>query len=139
MTEEMTEEERQKEIARLTELLERPKKANLINRAIYKWVLELLRNCMVVAALFLIATKSGDWWLYGIAGLGGLALTGYCHTYVENVWLAIDFPQTTPFKKHAMILGGVLLLNVVLGAITVGLYVSVDRIVKAQSQTAKAP
>jgi hypothetical protein len=58
---ELTEEERQKEIARLVELLERPVKANLTMRAFYKWFLEFVRNAMVVAALFFLARRSGDW------------------------------------------------------------------------------
>jgi hypothetical protein len=76
---------------------ERQLKANLANRAIYRWFLEFLRNCMVVAALSYVATKSGDWWLYGIAGLAGFALAAYCYTYIENAWWQLEMSKAEWF------------------------------------------
>jgi hypothetical protein len=73
----------EKEIARLTAIIEAPVKAALTLRALYKWILEFLRNCMVVAALFYLAQKSGSWWVIVIAGVGGYALAAYCFTYVD--------------------------------------------------------
>jgi hypothetical protein len=134
----MDDEDREKEIARLTEILERPKKASIINRAIYKWVLEFVRNCMVVAALFYLARRSGDWWLYGVAGIAGLALAGYCYSYVESVWLDLKFPYTG-WRWHLTVILGALLVQLMLAAITLGLYVTLDKIVTIQVRMTKAP
>lgn len=138
MEEEMSEEERQREIARLTELIERPKRANILGRAICKWILEFVRNCMVVAALFYLARRSGDWWIYGIAAFAGFALVAYCHSYVESIWFYVQIPYEG-WRRHVAILLGVLAVELLLLGITVGLYVTLDRIVTVQVGMAKAP
>jgi uncharacterized membrane protein len=134
----MSDEEREKEIARLTELYERPEKANILGRALCKWILEFVRNCMVVAALFYLARRSGDWWIYGIAGFAGFALVAYCHSYVESVWFQVRIPYEG-WRKHVAIISGVLAVNLLLLGMTAGLYVTLDRIVTLQVQMAKAP
>ena len=141
----LSEAERQKEVERLTELLERPVKANLAVRAIYRWFLEFLRNCMVVAALFYVARRSGDRWLYGIAGLGGFALAAYCYTYIENGWWQLEMSKKGWFLtkrwwlKHVIVLASVVALQSIVIGITIGLIATVDRIVAAQGQIIKAP
>jgi hypothetical protein len=135
----MNEEERAKEIARLTELLERPRKANIALRALYKWFLEFLGYCLVVAALVFLARKSGDWWLYGIAIVGGFALAGYCYTYIENAWPEFDLTNKSRLRKHATIWVSVIVLQAMLIGITVGVQVTLDKVVKIEGETAKAP
>jgi hypothetical protein len=132
---EMNEEERQKENERLVERFERQKKANLANREIYKWFLEFFRNCMVVAALFFLANKSGSWWLYVIALLAGFFLAAYCYTYVENLWPAIDLTDKRGWWRRLSILGSVVALQLILTAITAGLYFTVNKIVEVQGVT----
>jgi hypothetical protein len=133
---ELTEEERQKEIARPVELLERPVKANLTMRAFYKWFLEFVRNAMVVAALFFLARRSGDWWLYGIAIAAGFALVAYSHTYIENGWHRLEFKSQGTRRK---IVVGVTaaLLQLSLVAITIGMYFTIDKIVTVQVQAGR--
>jgi hypothetical protein len=135
---EMAEEERQREIARLTEIIERPKKANILSRDVYKWFLEFVRNCMVVAALFYLARRSGDWWVYGIAGVSAFALAGYCYTYVDAAWLEFKISHEG-WRKHLTIILGALLVQLVFAGITVGLCVTLDRIVTIQIGMTKAP
>jgi hypothetical protein len=135
----MDEEERQQEIARLTELLERPIRANLANRAIYRWVLELLRNCMVVAALLFLARKSGNWWLWIVTIVSGFALMGYCYTYVENVsfYLLNTKVPSKGWRMHVGIGIVTIVTQLILVGITAGLYVTLDRIVTVQFEPTK--
>jgi hypothetical protein len=138
-SDDMSEAERQKEIERLNELSDRQKKANVSLRGLYRWVLEFLRNCMVVAAVFYLAEKSGDWWLYGIAGIGSFALAGYCYTYIENWWPNLDVTRKGRLRGLVTIFGSVLVLQLVLAGITVGVMVTLDKIVRLEGQTTKGP
>jgi hypothetical protein len=47
------------------EVDEKNKAVLLANRAIYKWILDCLRNMVMVAALSYVATKSGSLWVWG--------------------------------------------------------------------------
>jgi hypothetical protein len=53
----MTEQERDKEIARLQAIIDGRTKADLLLRAYNKWFLEFIRNCMVVAAPFYLVAR----------------------------------------------------------------------------------
>ena len=134
----MNDEETLREIARLTELVERPNKANILLRQFYKWVLEFVRNCMVVAALFYLARRSGDWWVYGIAGVSGFALAAQGYTYGEGILLDLKIPYEG-WRKHVAIALWVLGVQLILAGFTIGLYVTLDRIVNIQVQITKAP
>jgi hypothetical protein len=114
------------------------KTANVQLRGIYKWVLEFVRNCMVVAALFYVARRSGDWWIYGIAVVSGFALSAYCFTYVENVWFDYKMPYTGRRRNVALIVGACV-VQLILTGITIGLYVTLDKIVTVQMQVTKTP
>jgi uncharacterized membrane protein len=129
----MKEEER-KEIERLTALLEAPKKANVALRSWYKLFLEYIRNCMVVAALFYLAQKSGDWWLYVIAAMSGLALGSYCYTYIENWWPDVNVMGRARWKTNLMIAASTLALQLVLLGITIGMVVTLNKIVETQAR-----
>jgi hypothetical protein len=134
----MNDEEREKEIVRLTALLEHQKKAITLSRAMYKWILEFVRNCMVVAALFYLARRSGDWWVYGIAGVSGFALVAYCSTYVEGVGFDVKIPYVG-WRLHATAAVVALVTQLLLVGITIGLYVTLDKIVTVQVQITEAP
>jgi hypothetical protein len=134
----MNDEERDKEIARLTALLEHQKKAITLGRAIYKWILEFVRNCMVIASLFYLARRSGDWWVYGVAGIAGFALLGYCYSYIDS--LPFELKATFEGRRQRLAIGlFALALQLLSLGITVGLYLAVDRIVTVQVQMTKAP
>lgn len=135
----MTEAERKKEIARLEAIIEGKKKSDVILRASYKWFLEFIRNCMVVAALFYLAQKSGSWLLYAVAGIAGIALAGYCHSLVEGAWPSIDTSNMTQRKMKLSILASTLVLQLICLSITVGLVLTVNKIVDVQITMAKAP
>jgi hypothetical protein len=94
---------------------------------------------MVVAAVFYLAEKSGDWWLYGIAGIGSFALAGYCYTYIENWWPNLDVTRKGRLRGLVTIFGSVLVLQLVLAGITVGVMVTLDKIVRLEGQTTKGP
>lgn len=136
----LSEEELSAEIARLTEILERERVANITNRAIYRWYLDFLRNCMVVAALYYLAEKSGSWWLYGITISAWGALGGFCYTYIENAWPWHKLASKKGrFKRSMSILASALLLQLVLLGVTVSLMLSLNKIVQVQVSTTKSP
>ncbi|HVA17811.1 MAG TPA: hypothetical protein VMV59_08885 [Candidatus Dormibacteraeota bacterium] len=118
--------------------IERSTAANKANRALYRWLLEFLRNIMVVAAIFYLAKRSGEWWLYIVASAGGLALAAYCYTYVENMWLAYDV-RATGLRRHAVVLGGSILVQLILMGIGISIYFAIDKIVSIQIATIKGP
>jgi hypothetical protein len=137
----MVEKEGQREIARLMELLERPVKANLANRAIARWVLEFVRNCMVVATLLFLARKSGSWLLWTITIVTGFALMSYCYTYVENAWFQFSNEKipSRGWWMHFGIIVGTLVTQLILMGITATFYVTLDKIVSVQFQAPRSP
>jgi hypothetical protein len=123
--------ERQAEIARLTEILERPVKANLLGRAIHKWFLEFVRNALVVATLFYLARRSGDWWIYGIAFAAAFSLLAYSHSYIQELWFQLEFKSQGWRRKVAVGIGAAL-LELVFPSMTLGMYFTIDKIVTIQ-------
>ncbi|WP_166297073.1 hypothetical protein [Bradyrhizobium sp. 2S1] len=49
-----------------------------------KWVLDILRNFVVVAFLFFIAEMSGKWYMWGLAIVGAIALYQFVFAYVNQ-------------------------------------------------------
>ena len=119
----------QGEIDRLTRRLEGQKKAIGLSRSIYKWVLDLMRNCMVVAALAFLARRSGDWWMYGIAGVSYLALSGYCNSYIQEA--VFDLNMNGGSRPVFWTVWAVAELTTL--AIIIGLFLTIDRIVSIQA------
>jgi hypothetical protein len=134
----VTEEEEQKEIARLTAIIENQKKAESILRASYKWFLDFIRNCMVVAALFYLAKQSGSWMLYAVTATSGFALAGYCWSQVEEVWPTMNTANMSQRKMKLSIGASVLALQLIGVGITVALVVTINKIVDVQITMAKA-
>ena len=130
---ELSEEERQREIAQLAAKLERPVKANLLSRAIHKWLLEFVRNGLVVATLFFLARRSGDWWIYGIAFIAAFSLLAYSESYAQEFWYKLEFKSQGWRRKLAIGIGAAL-LGLILPAMTIGMYITIDRIVTIQMQ-----
>jgi hypothetical protein len=107
-------------------------KTALTLRAWYKWQLEFLRNSMVVAALFFLAKKSDSWFMYGIAAVGGLALGGYCSTYMDVLNAkASPFGKTARQRFWSVVLVFALLELMAFG-FTVVLYLAINKIVEVQ-------
>jgi hypothetical protein len=102
-------------------------------RGIYKWFLEFLRNCMVVAALGYVAQKSGNWLMYGVAGLGYAALTFLCLSYVEVWRVRLDFLGEGRVRTVVSILIGVLVLQSIQVIIMLGLFATIYKIVQTQT------
>jgi hypothetical protein len=109
-------------------------KANVgeFGRGIYKWFLEFVRNCMVVAALAYVAEKSGNWLMYGIAGLAYAALAFYCISYVEVWKVRLDFLGSR-VRMAARLLVGIVILQSVQAVITVGVFGAIYKIVQTQA------
>ena len=133
MTVEMNDEEREKEIARLTERAELAVKANLLSRAIHKWFLEFVRNGLVVATLFFLARRSGDWWIYGIAFVAAFSLLAYSHSYAQEFWYKLEF-KSQGWRRKLTVGVGAALLESILPAMTIGMYLTIERIVTIQMQ-----
>jgi hypothetical protein len=135
----MTEQNHEKEIAKLQAIIDDHKKADLLLRASYKWFLEFIRNCMVVAALFYLAQKSGSWLLYAVTAMAGTALAGYCYSLVEDAWPTVDTSNMGQRKMKLSILASTLVLQIICLVITVGLVFTVNKIVDVQITMTKAP
>jgi hypothetical protein len=118
--------------------IDRVIKANVANRGIYKWFLEFTRNCMVVAALFYLARKSDSWWMYTIAGIAGFALVAYCYTYVENWWYRWPIVGRG-WRRSLIILASALVLQLMLGIITISLMTTINKITEIQGMGTKGP
>jgi hypothetical protein len=117
------------QIERAVKRLENGKKAILANRSFYKWLLDILRNCMVVAALAFLARRSGDWWMYGIAGVSYLALTGYCNSHIQEIVFDLNMKGgSRPVFWTVWAVAEVMTL-----AIIIGLFLTIDRIVTIQA------
>jgi len=49
-----------------------------------KWALDILRNVVVVAFLFYAADKSGKWYMWIFAGIGGFSLYMFATAYINQ-------------------------------------------------------
>ena len=65
------------------------------------------------------ARRSGDWWIYCIAGVSSMALVASCHTYIEDFWLDFKIPYPG-WRGRTIVLVGSLLVQLMLVGITVG-------------------
>ena len=119
-------------LERLFEYDQEKAKVEQFGRGIYKWFLEFLRNCMVVAALGYVAQKSGNWLMFGVAGLAYLALGCLCLSYVEVWRVRLDFLGEGRLRSVLSILIGVLVLQSIQVIITMGLFATIYKIVQTQ-------
>lgn len=78
-----------------------------------KWVLDILRNFVVVAFLFYIAEKSGKWYMWGFAGVGAFALYMFVTAYVNQSQFNLG-----PAEGFARILLKIFLVLIALGLVT---------------------
>jgi hypothetical protein len=124
---------RRKWLDRLFEYDEEKAKVEQFGRGIYKWFLEFLRNCMVVAALGYVAQKSGNWLMYGVAGLAYLALAFLCLSYVEVWRVRLDFLGEGRLRRVLSILIGIVMLQSIQAIITVGLFATIYKIIQTQA------
>ncbi|HEY5210535.1 MAG TPA: hypothetical protein VIJ42_13945 [Stellaceae bacterium] len=119
-----------REINELTrrEALEKEIAPHLRIREAYRWVLEFIRNAMVIAALAYLAYKSGSWFVWTIAGFAQLVLCGHTSTYID-IWVArFSFSKASPKTAGAIAAGGTLLQC----AISAALFFAINKIVEAQ-------
>jgi hypothetical protein len=122
---------KQKWFERLFEYDEEKAKAEQFGRGIYRWFLEFVRNCMVVAALAYVAQKSGNWLMYGIAGLAYAALAFYCISYVEVWKVRLDFLGSR-WRMAVRLIVGIVILQSAQAVITAGLFGAIYKIVQTQ-------
>jgi len=127
-----TESRKQKWLERLFEYDEEKAKVEQFGRGIYKWFLEFVRNCMVVAALAYVAERSGNWLMYGIAGMAYAALAFYCISYVEVWKVRLDFLDSRS-RRAVRFLVGIVILQSIQAVITVGLFGTIYKIVQTQA------
>jgi hypothetical protein len=71
--------------------------------------------------------------------MAGIALLGYCHSLVEGVWPKVDTSNMSPRKANLTISASALALQIPSLAITVGLVLTVNKIVDVQFSMTKAP
>jgi hypothetical protein len=126
------ESKKQKWFERLFEYDEDKAKVEQFGRGIYKWFLEFVRNCMVVAALAYVAQKSGNWLMYAVAGIAYAALAFYCLSYVEVWKVRLDFLGGRA-RAIVRFLVGLVILQSIQAIITVGLFGTIYKIVQTQA------
>jgi hypothetical protein len=102
-------------------------------RAAARWVLDLLRNVVVVAFLFVVAEKSGKWYMNLIAWLGFCAIWAYCSSYWEAVAMNLE-----PFKQRWLSIVIFVALTIPLVAlvmaVSLGLQLSIREIAGIQAR-----
>lgn len=102
-------------------------------RNLAKWFLDLMRNLIVVALLFVLAEKSDKWYLTGIAWVGFLAFWAYVSSYWNA--LAFRFPATTNvWVKILIFLVALIVAGVVTLAVMGSLSTIVQEIARVQRQ-----
>jgi hypothetical protein len=90
-----------------------------------KWFLDLMRNLIVVALLFVLAQKSDRWYLTALAWVGFFAFWAYVSSYWNA--LAFRFPPTTNGWIKALIF---LVAFIVVGVVTLALIGSLQTMVQ---------
>lgn len=60
-----------------------------------KWILDALRNLITVAFLFVVAEKSGKWYMWALAAIGFFALYVFVFSYINQS--QFNFGQTSSF------------------------------------------
>jgi hypothetical protein len=105
----------------------------LIARVAAKWLLELLRNIIVVAFLFVVARKSGKWYMDVVAAFGFAAIWAYLMSY----WDALGM-NLVPFQKRWVAIAVLVVMTVFLCAFVIflmlGLLLGIEEITHAQSR-----
>jgi|ERR1700674_2394643 len=117
---------------RLFEYDEYEAKVQQFGRGIYKWFLEFIRNCMVVAALVYLAQRSGNWWVIGVAALAYFALVGYCLSYLEMWKVPIGFLGEGRARRNFSMAIGIVMLQGIQAIVTFGLVGTIFKIVETQ-------
>jgi uncharacterized PurR-regulated membrane protein YhhQ (DUF165 family) len=84
-------------------------------RALAKGFLEFVRNLIVVAVLFVLAEKSGKWYLTTLSLLAGLALWSTVYSYIDPVVPVFGQHKTRWLVWLTFILAFLLLFLVVYG------------------------
>lgn len=110
---------------------ERTAQTSQMNRALYKWILDFIRNVMVVAALAYIAKKSDSYLIWGLALVANFVLCGYLYTYVEP-WTVKSEAISKGGWNNFGALGVILLVQGAMIAISAAIFFAIDRIVSAQ-------
>jgi hypothetical protein len=109
--------------------------ANLMIRSYAKGFLEFVRNLVVVSFLFVLAEKSGKWYLYALALAAGFALWSTVYGYIDPLVLnqrplnAARLQTATIRARWALTLIAFLVSLILLMLLTYGLSVSISFIV----------
>jgi hypothetical protein len=104
-----------------------------ITRDAAKWFLDLMRNLIVVALLFVLADKSDKWYLTALAYAAFVAFW----LYVTSYWNALGFrfPATTnSWIKALIFVVGLILISFVTIAVVGSLGTMVKEIARVQRQ-----
>jgi hypothetical protein len=97
-----------------------------------KWVLDLLRNIIIVGVLQYLATKSDSIWMKGISALAYAALVAYCVSYLQWFSARADIGRNK-FVGLAVSLGLTILVSgILITGMQLGLAKIVEEIAKAQ-------
>lgn len=110
---------------------EKRAKASLELRAFYRWMLEFIRNTMVLAAIAFLAVKSGSYLLWGVAAFTGLFLCGFCYTYIDSLRASRNLSEHGRAGKIAwwsITLG----IEVLMLGISAAMFFAIDTIVSVQ-------
>jgi hypothetical protein len=102
-------------------------------RNVCKWVLDLLRNIIIVGVIQFMAVKTGSIWVKALSWISYTALLGYCSSYIQ-VWTARADVGSTLKTRLAVFIAVSLVLLAALFLMNIGLDRVIDEVAKAQTK-----
>jgi hypothetical protein len=96
-----------------------------------KWFLDLLRNFLVVALLFVLAEKAHKWYVWALAFAGFFALYVYIMAYVDSLTFYLGMTKQW-WSRLLLVVGSFLIVVVVSYGSIIALQVAVLEIARVQ-------
>jgi hypothetical protein len=93
-----------------------------------KWVLDILRNLIVVAFLFLAAEKSGKWYMWVLAVVGFISLYVFVTSYINQS--QFNFRETKGFGDTLLKVILMFVAFILVAAFSVGSIVAFQAVIK---------
>jgi hypothetical protein len=103
-----------------------------LDRTLYKWILNFIRDVMVLSALFYLAQRSGSFFVWLLAISADFALCAYCFTYVDVFTVRGGWLPRTGIRGIILGIFALLLIQGTLIAICVGILSGINAIATVQ-------
>jgi hypothetical protein len=103
-----------------------------LDRTLYKWVLDFIRNVTILSGLIYLAQKSGSFFVWVVAISADFALCAYCYTYIDVWRVRGDLLPRNGIREKILGIFALLLIQGALVGIFVGISAGIDAIATAQ-------